>query len=278
MSSKNLVLSLFPGIGLLDRAFEDEGFCVVRGPDYLWGGDVRSFHPPEGKFEGVIGGPPCQMFSRLSAIVRSKGIEPKFGNLIPEFERCVLEAAPHWWLMENVPDAPIPFQFPYEGPPLKTSVQMGEYRIHTFLLNNRQCLTETGEPAIQNRVRRWTFGLRGRQAHLQVTTAALFNIDFEFAATGAGKRSVPIAIGGSGKRKRNKVGRFIDRDILSHGSQRSSAGFASVKKLQGLPDDYDLPPFTVAAKVQAIANGVPLPMGAAIAQAVKVALRWQVEF
>lgn len=33
-----LILSLFPGIGLLDRAFEECGFCVVRGPDILWGG------------------------------------------------------------------------------------------------------------------------------------------------------------------------------------------------------------------------------------------------
>lgn len=33
-----LVLSLFPGIGLLDLAFELESFCVVRGPDLLWGG------------------------------------------------------------------------------------------------------------------------------------------------------------------------------------------------------------------------------------------------
>jgi len=31
----SLVLSLFPGIGLLDRAFEEEGFCIVRGPDGL---------------------------------------------------------------------------------------------------------------------------------------------------------------------------------------------------------------------------------------------------
>lgn len=28
-----LVLSLFPGIGLLDMAFEEEGFCVVRDPE-----------------------------------------------------------------------------------------------------------------------------------------------------------------------------------------------------------------------------------------------------
>jgi hypothetical protein len=48
-----LVLSLFPGIGLLDMAFEEEGFCVVRGPDLLWGGDIKNFHPPRGKFNGV---------------------------------------------------------------------------------------------------------------------------------------------------------------------------------------------------------------------------------
>ena len=57
-----LVLSLFPGIGLLDRAFEDEGYCVVRGPDLIWGGDVHGFHPPMDTFDGIIGGPPCQCF------------------------------------------------------------------------------------------------------------------------------------------------------------------------------------------------------------------------
>jgi len=57
--SQQLVLSLFPGIGLLDSAFEEVGFCVVRGPDLLWGGDIVRFHPPAGRFDGVIGGPPC---------------------------------------------------------------------------------------------------------------------------------------------------------------------------------------------------------------------------
>lgn len=39
MKSKlGLVLSLFPGVGLLDRAFEECGLCIVRGPDKLWGG------------------------------------------------------------------------------------------------------------------------------------------------------------------------------------------------------------------------------------------------
>lgn len=88
-----LVLSLFPGIGLLDRAFEEEweGCCVVRGPDLLWGGDIHRFHPPSGRFDGIIGGPPCQCFSSLANLVRATGktVAP---NLIPEFERCVGEA------------------------------------------------------------------------------------------------------------------------------------------------------------------------------------------
>lgn len=40
-----LILSLFPGIDLLGRAFEELGACVVRGPDLLWGGDIRAFSP-----------------------------------------------------------------------------------------------------------------------------------------------------------------------------------------------------------------------------------------
>lgn len=46
-----LILSVFPGIDLLGRAFEEEWpeACVVRGPDLLWGGDVRTFYPPAGE-------------------------------------------------------------------------------------------------------------------------------------------------------------------------------------------------------------------------------------
>ena len=109
-----LVLSLFPGIGLLDRAFEEEGFCVVRGPDLLWGGNVKTFHAPAGAFEGIIGGPPCQRFSPLQHLVRYNR-EKNGGqgyaeaeNLIPEFERIVQESQPPWFLMENVPQAPTP--------------------------------------------------------------------------------------------------------------------------------------------------------------------------
>src|ERR1041384_1576721 len=102
-----LVLSLFPGIGLLDMAFEQEGFCLVRGPDLIWGGDVRRFHPPAGKFDGVIGGPPCKWWSSAANIAKARGqtVQP---DMIPEFVRCVEEARPKWFLMENVRGAPVP--------------------------------------------------------------------------------------------------------------------------------------------------------------------------
>ena len=97
-----MVLSLFPGIDLLGRGFEDEGFCVVRGPDSIFGGDIRRFNPPAGKFNGVIGGPPCQDFSS------ARRCEPT-GNgraMLSEFVRVVDVAQPDWWLMENVPGVP----------------------------------------------------------------------------------------------------------------------------------------------------------------------------
>lgn len=145
-----LVLSLFPGIGLLDMAFEREGFIVVRGPDVLWGGDIRRLHPPAGKFDGVIGGPPCQSFSSLAHLVRANGHEPKFGNLIPEFERCVLEAQPDWFVMENVRAAPEPS---VEG-----------YGLHSFLINNCWLAGPDGLGQEQERLRRFCFGRRGKAA------------------------------------------------------------------------------------------------------------------
>lgn len=142
-----LVLSLFPGIGLLDMAFEAEGFCVVQSRDWIMGGDVRNAHFPSGKFDGVIGGPPCQLFSRLAHMVKQNGYEPQFGNLIPDFERVVDEAQPQWFVMEEAPEAPRP--------------RVKGYANHEFTLNNRQCLDlETGEPAVQNRLRAISFGWR----------------------------------------------------------------------------------------------------------------------
>lgn len=245
-----LVLSLFPGIGLLDMAFEQEGFCVVRGPDVLWGGDVRRFHPPAGKFDGVIGGPPCQAFTKLAHMVRHNGHEPKFGNLIPEFERIVSRAQPSWFVMENVPDAPSPC--------------VAGYETWGTLLNNRQCFAEDGEPAKANRVRRWTFGARHRTP-LMIEVAAIENREFELSAIGGSNnvRARRIKTGGNGK----------TNTTMPFNSKRRAAVSELLRK-QGLPETFTKHmPFTVEAMCKALGNGVPLPMGRAIARAVKEAIQ-----
>jgi DNA (cytosine-5)-methyltransferase 1 len=97
-----LVLSLFPGIDMLGRGFEAEGFCVVRGPDLIFGGDIRRFSAPAGKFDGIIAGSPCPDFSR------ARRGEPSGDGLamLAEFRRIVFEALPEWYLLENVAGCP----------------------------------------------------------------------------------------------------------------------------------------------------------------------------
>lgn len=178
-----LVLSLFPGIGLLDMAFEEAGFCVVRGPDLIWGGDIHSFHPPVGRFDGVIGGPPCQAFSQLRHIVEANGFQTA-PNLIPEFERIVSEGAPTWFLMENVPAAPLPVIPPYH--------------VSAQVVCDHWVGGQTG------RERRFSFGSIN-QHRFFVETQALHRVDVEPAVT-CDLRRRPVAIGGSGKRKPNESG------------------------------------------------------------------------
>lgn len=129
-----LVLSLFPGIDLLGRGFEAEGFCVVRGPDLITGGDIRAFHPPAGRFDGVIGGPPCQDFSSL------RRSEPSGNGLamLAEFVRCVEAARPSWFVMENVPGVP--------------DIAPNGYRVQRFDLRANECGMS------QQRLRHFQFG------------------------------------------------------------------------------------------------------------------------
>jgi DNA (cytosine-5)-methyltransferase 1 len=234
--SQPLVLSLFPGIGLLDRAFEEEGFCVVRGPDLLWGGDVRRFHPPAGRFEGVIGGPPCKRWSRLAHMVVANGYELA-PDLIPEFVRVVEEAQPEWFVMENVPAAPVP--------------HLLGYGVHSQLLNNRWA------GGAQHRVRRISFGHQTIGTRLHVSGEALEPAEWEHAAT-SHANPVPVKMGPGGKVKGT--------------AGRAPRTFAEQCRAQGLPEDFDLPPFTSSAKFEAVGNGVPLPMGRAVARAVKAAI------
>lgn len=229
-----LVLSIFPGIDLLGRAFEEEGFCVVRGPDLLWGGDIRTFHPPAGVFDGVIGGPPCQFASRGQTASRRKTPMPP--NLIPEFERVVAEAQPGWWVMETVPRAPRP--------------EVAGYSAAHQLLNNRFFGAE------QDRIRRFTFATRSG-TKLVVDVVAHEHIQ---------KANCVVASeGAKGFRPNGFRGPYIPR-----------RPWAEVCRLQGLPPDFLWEaPFTLKGKYVVLGNGVPLPMGRAMARAVKMAMGYE---
>jgi DNA (cytosine-5)-methyltransferase 1 len=102
-----LVLSLFSGIGLLDKAFKEAGFCVVSAGDIIFGNhfDICNFVAPNNKFDGVIAGSPCQDFSKAN---RDRPVvENSYGfKMLNEFKRVVLESNPQWALLENVPNVP----------------------------------------------------------------------------------------------------------------------------------------------------------------------------
>lgn len=134
--SDNLTLSLFPGVGLLDKAFEAEGFSVVRGPDLIFGGDVRGFHVPAGRFDLVIGGSPCQDFS----IARRSEPTGEGVELLGHFVRLVEEAQPAAFLLENVPHVP--------------DVQIAGYQVQRFDLRASECGGK------QARLRHFQFGSR----------------------------------------------------------------------------------------------------------------------
>jgi DNA (cytosine-5)-methyltransferase 1 len=98
----DLVLSLFPGIDLLGRAFEASGFSVVRGADMILDQAIEQSHYPPGKFDGIIGGPPCQNYSDANRHRdRAEG-----DRLVRHFLRIVSETLPSWFLMENVRNVP----------------------------------------------------------------------------------------------------------------------------------------------------------------------------
>ena len=254
-----LVLSLFPGIGLLDRAFEEEGFCVVRGPDVLWGGDVRRFHPPAHRFDGVIGGPPCQAFSRLVHIVRAKG-QRVAENMIPEYERVVAAASPAWFLMENVVDAPEP--------------AVPGFHVRSVVLNNRWFGAE------QNRERRFSFGCITRPIRLDVapSLSVFQHPSYEHAVVATSSKEGALA------KSQQELARGTSPRLAAMAKRRTLPGqqprrsIERCAELQGLPADFLADaPFTAAGKYLVIGNGVPLPMGRAVARAVRQAMGYDLE-
>ncbi len=251
-----LVLSIFPGLGLLDRAFEAEGFTVVRGPDVIWGGDVREFHPPAGVFDGVMGGDPCQSHSTLANLVRAKGLEPSFPDMTPEYVRVVELVQPRWFLRENVPGAP--------------DLAPAGYAVHSFALDNAWLDRGDGIGEEQMRKRRFWFGVRdSRPVDLRRWIS--------FAAFELPDPAPPALAGHDGQKvKRTAATGRHAGEIGLTGGHRGSPGkysIAEMLELQGLPPEFlDHCPFTQQGKRKAIGNGVAQATGRALARAIRQAL------
>lgn len=211
----NLVLSLFTGVGLMDRAFSHNGFVVVSSGDIITGQDIREFTGIKNRFDGIIAGSPCQDFS--SANRDRPGVLNSYGfQMLNEFKRIVLECDPTWALLENVPGVPDILIEGYE---------------HQRIDINQSWYEDV------NRLR-----------HIQFYRKEGFALP-------------PIQ---------------IDRGVTTPGKKIKSCALASdhrtfkeLKKLQGLPDDYDLLGFTVAGKKRAVGNGLPYVMGCVLSRAVK---------
>ncbi len=232
-----LVLSLFPGLDGFGMGFEMEGFCVVAGPDLQWGRRVEDFHPTPGRFDGVIGGPPCQRFSPLANLVRHvRGEAALAPNLIPEFERCVAEAEPVWFAMENSPFAPVP--------------NVPGYVVHDVVLNNRWFADEPGVGIgqVQQRKRRFSFGTR-YGARLIFDVAAFEHPKWERAVLASESHASRVPYNPRGVKGPNR--------FPTHALEQA--------------------PFTVEGAYRLVGNAVPIPMARAVARAVKRAMGYETE-
>lgn len=294
-----LVLSLFPGGGVLDHAFDLEGFVVVRGPDPIWGGDVGTFHPPVGRFDGVIGGDPCQTHSALANLVRAKGLEPTFPDLTGQYERVVDECQPAWFLRENVPKAP--------------EIKPAGYDVKSFMLDNSTLDDGTGWGYEQMRSRKFWFGVRdGAAPELRkFIKFALFELPTKENAVACDPRTSFIpggqaevdairktkvtAVGGNDghadmlgdkkyraqrEKQRSVTGRHHSNELRT--TKERGEGWVGMMprrtleemmELQGMPEDwFKHSPFTMAARRKIVGNAVPVGMGRALAGAVREAM------
>jgi DNA (cytosine-5)-methyltransferase 1 len=132
--------------------------------------------------------------------------------------------------------------------------------VHSQTINNRWCGGE------QNRTRTFSFGFRDDVEHRRpiVEMVAFESMDSVPAVLASGgTRETPVKLGGSGKVKKT----------ANLSGDKSSGYLKRAIAAQGMPTDFlEDSPFTLVGKIRLVGNGVPLPMGRAVARAVISAL------
>ncbi len=224
-----LVLSVFPGVDLLGRAFTATGqFAVVTGPDPVVGGCVTELKAAvniRGRFDGLIGGPPCQGFS-CANIQRTNAKHPSVihsRKMLREYVRLVEQFGPEWFVCENVPGVP--------------DIRVKGYRVQRIAISDEEC------GGSQVRFRHVQFGSR------------------------KGDIIRPERVNDRGRNGKNsRRGRKAYAITTKQNSKHLR--FADHCRKQGLPGSLKLPGWTKDAKFKAVGNGVPLSIGTALAWAV----------
>jgi DNA (cytosine-5)-methyltransferase 1 len=201
-----LIVSLFPGIGLLERPFSDAGFPVLRGSDLLWGQSIEAQHIPAGIAWGIIAGPPCQDFSSARR-AKPSGHGRK---MLAELSRLITVARPAWYLIENVPRVP--------------DVHIDGYTWQRLPIDAAY-FTNVSRPRV-----------------------------IQYGYTTGRPLQIPA-------RKRHPS----PHPTVTANDPRT---FRELCRLQGLPEDFALPAFTVAAAKTAVGNGVPACIATALALAI----------
>lgn len=144
------------------------------GCEHFWVADARNLTGAEildaleldvGQVDVIIGGPPCQGFSRASGKSRDEKIMDPRNSLVMEFVRLVLEIRPRAMVMENVPQL-LTMVTPEGIPVVDAMCQMleaGEYG--TFNALKEALLTSAGAgTALRSDSSRRRQGGQGRSA------------------------------------------------------------------------------------------------------------------
>jgi len=154
--------------------------------------------------------------------------------------------------MENVPAAPTP-------------KIVGYY-------HKTHAVSDVAVGGATSRSRAFTFGRISEDCRLDIEWVALHTTQPEpTVCASGGAAPIPVKIGGSGTLKRSYTDRHVaTRKGASAMGYKTQAYFADACRNQGLPSDFLADaPFTIAGKIHAIGNGVPLAMGRAVARAVR---------
>jgi DNA (cytosine-5)-methyltransferase 1 len=154
--------------------------------------------------------------------------------------------------MENVQAAPMP--------------ELGGYGMSRLLLNNRSIARDDGVGEEQNRVRSFVFGRRRQPAEnlgRYIEWCVLENPVWSGAILASGGRKP-----GTERRRGRTKGSW-------HGWVGGET-YRHALDVQGLPSDFlEGDTFTAKGKFRVVGNGVPLPMGRAVAKAVKRAMGYE---